>query len=100
MDDEARQRVRMYERSKLRWYFAIAEFDSAATAGRVYAECDGHEFEESAITFDLRFVPDSEVLEGREVRATCCAGELCHCFYRCLRWTRAVWCVLRAVTLI
>lgn len=72
MDDEARQRVRMYERSKLRWYFAIAEFDSPATAGRVYSECDGHEFEESAITFDLRFVPDGEAFAGHEVSSACC----------------------------
>ena len=72
LDDEARQRVRMYERSKLRWFFAVAEFDSAGTAARVYAECDGHEFEESAITFDLRFVPDAEDFAGREVRAACC----------------------------
>eukprot|EP00892_Ulva_mutabilis_P002065 jgi/Ulvmu1/1185/UM108_0013.1 len=68
MSEEARQRVRMYERSKLRWHFAIAEFDSAATAARVYDECDGHEFEESATTFDLRFVPDAEDFAGREVR--------------------------------
>jgi hypothetical protein len=61
------QWVRMYERAKLRWYFAIATFDSPVTANRVYEECDGHEFEESAVCFDLRFVPDSEQFEGREV---------------------------------
>ena len=65
---EADQRLRMYERSKLRWYFAVAAFDSAATANRVYEECDGHEFEESVICFDLRFVPDAEAFEGRQVR--------------------------------
>lgn len=66
---EAEQRLRMYERSKLRWYFAVATFDTAATANRVYEECDGHEFEESAICFDLRFVPDVEGFVGRQV---CC----------------------------
>ena len=65
---EADQRLRMYERAKLRWHFAVAEFDSAATAARIYAECDGHEFQESAVCFDLRFVPDSEGFAGREVR--------------------------------
>ena len=36
--------LRLYERSKLRWYYAIAEFDSAATANAIYEECDGMEF--------------------------------------------------------
>lgn len=36
--------LRLYERSKLRWYYAIAEFDSAPTANSVYEECDGMEF--------------------------------------------------------
>ena len=60
--------LRMYERSKLRWYFAIAIFDSAATAARVYSECDGHEFQESTVCFDLRFVPDAEDFSARTVR--------------------------------
>lgn len=34
-------RIRMYERSKLRWYYAIAECDTKATALRLYEECDG-----------------------------------------------------------
>lgn len=58
----------MYERSKLRWYFAIATFDSASTAARVYSECDGHEFEESAVCFDLRFVPTTESFTDKTVR--------------------------------
>ena len=67
-DKAAQERVRMYERSKLRWFFAIATFDSAAAANRVYEECDGIEFEESSTRFDLRFVPDTEDFTHREVR--------------------------------
>ena len=64
---EAEHRLRMYERAKLRWYFAIAEFNTPAAAAHVYNECDGSDFQESAITFDLRFVPDSEDFSGRQV---------------------------------
>jgi len=42
------RRLQLYERAKLRYYYAIAEFGSAADAAHVYAECDGLEFERSA----------------------------------------------------
>jgi hypothetical protein len=64
---EAALWLRMYERSKLRWHFAVATFDNAETASRVYAACDGHEFEESSVCFDLRFVPDIEDFGSRQV---------------------------------
>ena len=50
-----------------RYYYAVAEFDSLSTALRVYNECDGMEFEHSACKFDLRFVPDEQSFEGRQV---------------------------------
>jgi hypothetical protein len=36
-------------------------------AARVYAECDGLEFERSACKFDLRFIPDEMDFAGRQV---------------------------------
>lgn len=51
-------KLREYELSKLRYYFAIAEFDSIATAEAIYKELDGVELEHSSMVFDLRFVPD------------------------------------------
>ena len=56
----------------LRYYYAIAEFDSVATSSQVYAECDGLEFERSACKFDLRFVPDDQSFKGRKVRLWIC----------------------------
>ncbi len=41
-------RLRMYERSKLRYFFAIVECDVVSTASNLYAQCDGLEFELTA----------------------------------------------------
>lgn len=40
-------RLRLYERSKLRWYYAIVECDSKETANQLYDECDGMELMKS-----------------------------------------------------
>ena len=69
-DDEVdREALRLYERSKLRWFYAIAECDSARTAAHLYAECDGMEFGLSACKFDLRFVPDAQVCHSETLLA-------------------------------
>lgn len=65
-----------YERSKLRWHFAVATFDSAATALRVYHECNAIEFSQSAVPFDLRFVPESAQFTHLQV---CLSTAPCPC---------------------
>ena len=42
------KRLRLYERSKLRYFFAIVECNDVSTASNLYAQCDGLEFELTA----------------------------------------------------
>eukprot|EP00944_MAST-04C_sp_MAST-4C-sp1_P003082 g3082.t1 len=58
------EKVRQYERDKLRYYFAVVKFNSTNTAAAVYKECDGLEFETSSNVLDLRFIPDDILFSG------------------------------------
>ncbi|BGP26426.1 pre-rRNA-processing protein ESF1 [Rhodotorula toruloides] len=57
-DDYDTEALRKYQLERLRYYYAIATFDSAATAQHVYHQINGTEFERTANMFDLQFVPD------------------------------------------
>eukprot|EP01132_Coremiostelium_polycephalum_P012100 gene12100-14800_t len=54
------EKLRQYELAKLKYYYAIAEFDSVGSASTVYDECEGLEIEDTANLLDLRFVPDDQ----------------------------------------
>ena len=68
------ERLRRYEASKLRYYFAIATFANPQAAESVYESIDGLEMGHTAAEVDARILPmdayDSTV-EGREVRDEC-----------------------------
>ncbi|PKU63363.1 ESF1 homolog [Dendrobium catenatum] len=53
------EKLRAYEMNKLRYYYAVAVFDSSATANHVYNTLDGTELTRTSNVFDLRFISDS-----------------------------------------
>lgn len=69
--DFDQEKLRAYEASKLKYYFAVVEFAKAEYADIAYKEVDGMEFEHSSAAIDLRAIPVdslSEVIQDRDVR--------------------------------
>ena len=57
------EKLRSYEASKLKYYFAIVEFTEPDHADVAYREVDGMEFEHSSAAVDLRTIP-ADALQG------------------------------------
>jgi hypothetical protein len=65
------EKLRAYEASKLKYYFAIVEFASPEAADVAYKEIDGLELEHSSASIDMRTIPSSRLdaaKRGRELR--------------------------------
>ncbi|ORX62066.1 hypothetical protein DM01DRAFT_320251 [Hesseltinella vesiculosa] len=70
-EDFDQDALRKYQLDRLRYYYAVVECDTAATAKALYQACDGNEYENSANFFDLRYIPEDMAFDQDEARDTC-----------------------------
>ncbi|GMH87930.1 hypothetical protein TrVE_jg6853 [Triparma verrucosa] len=68
------EKLRRYEASKLKYYFAIATFNSHHNANLAYKELDGIELEHSSCAIDVRGIPEGDLescKSGRKREDSC-----------------------------
>ncbi|XKL60134.1 hypothetical protein PGB90_001150 [Kerria lacca] len=70
------ERMRQYQLNRLKYFYAVATFDTAETADYIYTNCNGIEYESSGIRLDLRFI-DDEITFEQEPKDVCNSIEIC-----------------------
>lgn len=60
-------KYRQYEFNRMKYYYAVAVFDSSETAAAVYQEMDGIDIEASGVIMDLRYIDDDETFNSADL---------------------------------
>ncbi|EPY22191.1 pre-rRNA processing protein Esf1 [Strigomonas culicis] len=60
-------KYRQYEMSRMKYYYAVATFDSPETAAVVYDALDGMDIEASGVVLDLRYIDETETFPDAPV---------------------------------
>lgn len=70
-EDYDSKALRKYQLQRLKYYYAVVLCDSVGTAKNIYDNCDGSEYESTANTFDLRYVPEDMEFDEQDAKDTC-----------------------------
>ncbi|KAH9845176.1 hypothetical protein Tdes44962_MAKER06821 [Teratosphaeria destructans] len=64
-------KLRQYQLERLRYYYAVIECDSQATAKTLYDSMDGREYLSTSNFFDLRFIPGEVSFDDDKPKEEC-----------------------------